>query len=355
MNHLSELKGLLADAAFDAMLLWSEVNRRYATGFHSTAGAVYISEKQAVFLTDFRYTEAARTQIKDFTVCEMERGKTYSAYVRDLLKQDGISSIALEDGRLTHADFLRFERALDIECCPLKSRIETLRMRKDDEEIQCIVAAQRIAEQAFEEVLLDIRAGVSEKEIAARLTYLMLHYGAENMSFDPIVVSGANSSKPHGVPSEKTFAPGDFITMDFGCMVNGYCSDMTRTVALGHATERMQLVYDTVLNAQLAGIACAKAGIPGNEIDAAAREVITQAGFGNAFGHGFGHSVGLEIHEEPNASPSYEGAIPAGAILTAEPGIYLPGEFGVRIEDMLYVIEDGCINLTEAEKTLKIV
>lgn len=352
MNHLAEVRGLLADAPFDAILLWSEVNRRYATGFHSTAGAVYVSEKQAVFLTDFRYTEAARTQITDFTVCEMERGKTYSAYVRELLKADGISSIALEDARLTHADFLRFERALDVECCALKTRIETLRMQKDDEEIHCIVSAQRIAEQAFEEVLHDIREGVTEKEIAARLTYLMLHYGAENMSFDPIVVSGKNSSRPHGVPSEKTLASGDFITMDFGCIVNGYCSDMTRTVALGHVTERMKLVYDTVLNAQLAGIACAKAGVSGNEIDGAARAVIEKAGFGEAFGHGFGHSVGLEIHEEPNASPTYEGTIPAGAILTAEPGIYLPGEFGVRIEDMLYVIEDGCVNLTEAVKSL---
>ena len=200
----------------------------------------------------------------------------------------------------------------------------------------------------------DIRVGVTEKEIAARLTYLMLHYGAENMSFDPIVVSGANSSKPHGVPTDKTIAVGDFVTMDFGCIVDGYCSDMTRTVAVGHVTEEMQRVYDIVLNAQLAGIACCKAGISGREVDGAARRVIEAAGYGDAFGHGFGHGVGLEIHEMPTASSRAEAILPAGSILTAEPGIYLPGKFGVRTEDMLYVIEDGCINLTEAPKTLRI-
>ena len=217
-----------------------------------------------------------------------------------------------------------------------------------------IVAAQRIAEQALEEVLNDIKVGVTEKEIAARLTYLMLHYGAENMSFDPIVVSGANSSKPHGVPTEKEIQAGDFVTMDFGCIVDGYCSDMTRTVAVGHVTDEMQTVYDTVLNAQLAGIAACKAGVTGREVDGAARKVIADAGYGEAFGHGFGHGVGLEIHEAPTAGPRGETPLPAGSIVTAEPGIYLPGKFGVRIEDMLYVIEDGCVNLTEAPKQLVI-
>ena len=200
----------------------------------------------------------------------------------------------------------------------------------------------------------DIRPGTTEKEIAARLTYLMLHYGAENMSFDPIVVSGANSSKPHGVPTEKQIEVGDFVTMDFGCIVDGYCSDMTRTVAVGHVTDEMQTVYDTVLNAQLAGIAACKAGVSGHEVDAAARRVIAEAGYGAAFGHTFGHGVGLEIHEAPVAGPRMTAPLPAGAIVTAEPGIYLPGKFGVRIEDMLYVIEDGCIDLTEAPKSLVI-
>ncbi len=346
-----ELSAMLAEAPYDALVLTHEISRRYATGFHSTAGAVYLSAKQAVFFTDFRYIEAARAAIADFEVREIGR-QSYSAAINELIAQDGVRKIALEDKTLTHAEYMSWASALHAAAARLEDGLERLRVCKEDEEIGRIVAAQRIAEQAFDEVLNDIRAGVTEKEIAARLTYLMLHYGAENMSFDPIVVSGANSSKPHGVPSDKAIESGDFVTMDFGCIVEGYCSDMTRTVAVGHATDEMQQVYDTVLNAQLAGIACCKAGVLGSDVDGAARRVIEQAGYGDAFGHGFGHGVGLEIHEAPTASPRGGTPLPAGSVVTAEPGIYLPGKFGVRIEDMLYVIEDGCINLTEAPKAL---
>ena len=349
-----ELQELLLEAPYDALVLTSEVNRRYATGFHSTAGAVYLSAKQAVFYTDFRYVEAARAAVTDFEVREIGVGRSNTAAVNELIEQNGVRTVALEDETLTHAAYTRWATALHATAMRLEDSVARLRVTKEDDEVQKIVAAQRIAEQAFEEVMNDIRVGVTEKEIAARLTYLMLHYGAENMSFDPIVVSGANSSKPHGVPTDKTIAAGDFVTMDFGCIVDGYCSDMTRTVAVGHVTEEMQRVYDIVLDAQLAGIACCKAGVTGREVDGAARRVIEAAGYGDAFGHGFGHGVGLEIHEAPTASSRSEGLLPAGSILTAEPGIYLPGKFGVRTEDMLYVIEDGCINLTEAPKTLRI-
>lgn len=349
-----ELQELLLEAPYDALVLTSEVNRRYATGFHSTAGVVYLSAKQAVFYTDFRYVEAARAAVTDFEVREIGVGRSYTAAINERMEQDGVRKIALEDETLTYAEYTKWATALHATVVRLEDSVARLRVTKEDDEVEKIVAAQRIAEQALEEVMNDIRVGVTEKEIAARLTYLMLHYGAENMSFDPIVVSGANSSKPHGVPTEKTIAAGDFVTMDFGCIVDGYCSDMTRTVAVGHVTEEMQRVYDTVLNAQLAGIACCKAGVSGREVDGAARRVIEAAGYGDAFGHGFGHGVGLEIHEAPTASSRADAPLPAGSILTAEPGIYLPGKFGVRTEDMLYVIEDGCINLTEAPKTLRI-
>ena len=349
-----QLQELLLEAPYDALVLTSEVNRRYATGFHSSAGAVYLSAKQAVFYTDFRYVEAARAAVTDFEVREIGAGRSYTAAVNELIEQDGVRTVALEDETLTHAEYTRWATALHATAMRLEDSIARLRVTKEDGEVEKIVAAQRIAEQAFEEVMNDIRVGVTEKEIAARLTYLMLHYGAENMSFDPIVVSGANSSKPHGVPTDKPIAAGDFVTMDFGCIVDGYCSDMTRTVAVGHVTEEMQRVYDIVLDAQLAGIACCKAGVSGREVDGAARRVIEAAGYGDAFGHGFGHGVGLEIHEAPTASSRSEALLPAGSILTAEPGIYFPGKFGVRTEDMLYVIEDGCINLTEAPKTLRI-
>lgn len=347
-----ELQQLLLEAPYDALVLTSEISRRYAAGFHSTAGAVYLSARQAVFFTDFRYVEAARAAVTDFEVREIGGGKSYTAAINELIEQDGVKKVALEDRTLTYAEYTAWASALHAAAVRLEDGVERLRICKEDDEVEKIVAAQRIAEQAFEEVLNDIRAGATEKEIAARLTYLMLHYGAENMSFDPIVVSGANSSKPHGVPTEKQIAAGDFVTMDFGCIKNGYCSDMTRTVAVGHVTDEMQTVYDTVLNAQLAGIACCKAGVTGRDVDAAARQVIADAGYGEAFGHGFGHGVGLEIHEAPTAGPSGAAPLPAGSIVTAEPGIYLPGRFGVRIEDMLYVIEDGCIDLTEAPKGL---
>ena len=215
-----------------------------------------------------------------------------------------------------------------------------------------MIGAQRIAEKALADILVEIRPGVTEKEIAARLQYLMLHYGASDMSFDPIVVSGPNGSLPHGVPSEKAIQSGEFVTMDFGCIKNGYCSDMTRTVAVGFVTEEMKTVYETVLRAQLAGIAAAKAGVTGRDIDAAARKVIEDAGYGRYFGHSFGHSLGVEIHEAPNAAPINDQPMPRGAVISAEPGIYLPGKLGVRIEDVIILREDGCEDITLASKEL---
>ncbi len=213
-------------------------------------------------------------------------------------------------------------------------------------------AAQGIAERALADILKEIRPGVTEREIAARLQDLMLHYGASDMSFDPIVVSGPNGSLPHGVPSEKEIQPGEFVTMDFGCVYGGYCSDMTRTVAVGSVTEEMEQVYNTVLKAQEAGIAAAQAGVTGKAVDAAARDVIREAGYGEYFTHSFGHGVGVEIHEAPNASSASESPLPAGAVISAEPGVYIPGKLGVRIEDVIIITAEGCRNLTKAPKDL---
>ena len=182
----------------------------------------------------------------------------------------------------------------------------------------------------------------------------MLRCGAENMSFDPIVASGANGSKPHAVPSDKKVAAGEFVTMDFGCICHGYCSDMTRTVAIGHVTEEMDKVYHIVLDAQRAGIAAARAGVSGSDVDAAAREVIGRAGYGEYFGHSFGHGVGVEIHETPGASSAWKEPLPVNAVISAEPGIYLPGRFGVRIEDVIVIKEGGCEDIHRAPKELLI-
>ncbi|MEM5780212.1 MAG: M24 family metallopeptidase, partial [Lawsonibacter sp.] len=209
-------------------------------------------------------------------------------------------------------------------------------------------------------VLFDSQAdlltyGMGEKatrEIAARLVYELLRRGGDKVSFDPVVAAGANGSRPHAVPGDQVVDAGMFITMDFGCKVDGYCSDMTRTVALGQPTEEMERVYSVVLAAQRAGINAARAGVAGREVDAAARQVIAEAGYGEFFSHSFGHSLGLDIHESPNAGPSAAVPLPVGAVISAEPGIYLPGRFGVRIEDVLILKEGGCENITRAPKDL---
>ena len=236
----------------------------------------------------------------------------------------------------------------------MENAFEVLREVKEEQEISQIVAAQRIAEAALTRVLPSIRPGVAEKELAAELDYQMLKLGSTGVSFETILVSGAKSSLPHGKPGEKKIADGDFVTIDFGAMVGGYHSDMTRTFAVGHATEEMRTVYATVLEAQLAGIAALEAGVPGSTVDQAARDVIERAGYGKCFGHGLGHSLGLNIHENPRASRLYPEPFKTGNIITIEPGIYLPGKFGVRIEDMVYLGADGKRNLTEAPKNLTI-
>lgn len=354
MMKIQKIREALRARELDAIVLTDAKNRRYVTGFDSSAGAVYISEKQAVFYTDFRYIEAARASVKDIEVRQIETGRSYSGVIQPLIEEDHAQTVALEDDCLTYGDYMRWSGNLKVGTVPQKDLMESLRMIKTPDELEKIIAAQRIAERALEEILNDIRPGVTEREIAARLTYLMLHYGAENMSFDPIVVSGANSSKPHGVPSDKPLESGDFVTMDFGCIYEGYCSDMTRTIAVGSATDEMCHVYETVLNAQLAGIKLAKAGVTGCAVDGAGRQLIADAGYGDYFGHGFGHGVGLFIHEAPTVSARNDKPLPASAVVTAEPGIYLPGKFGVRIEDMLYLTEDGNQNLTCAPKNLLI-
>ena len=215
--------------------------------------------------------------------------------------------------------------------------------------------AQDITDKAFSEVLERVKIGMTEKQLQAELIYCLLKNGADGMSFDPIVVSGPNTSMPHGVAGDRKIQEGDFITLDFGAMYQGYCADMTRTFAVGYATDEMKKVYDTVLQAQLAGIAASKAGVLGKDVDAAARKVIADAGYGEYFGHGYGHSLGMEVHESPSPSPRGERIMEENMIASAEPGIYLPGKFGVRIEDVVIFKEDGCENITHSPKNLIIV
>lgn len=350
-NNAAKLAGLLTKCGVDALLITSYANRFYATGFPSSAGTAVILPDKQVFMTDSRYIEAAE-RIEGFDILMTDAENRRDDIVNRLIGEHGIKRLGVEDESLSAAEFDRLEKALKCELAGIGGALLELRSSKEQWEIEAMRKAQGIAELALEETLKIIKPGVTENNITAELIYRMLLGGAEKVSFEPIVVSGANSSMPHGQPSDKRIEPGDFVTMDFGCVYGGYCSDMTRTVAVGHATDEMRKVYQTVLEAQLAGIAAAKAGIVGSEIDSAGRRVIEQAGYGEYFGHSFGHSLGIEIHELPNAAPSEKRIMPAGAVVSAEPGIYLPGKFGVRIEDVIVLKENGCENLTGAKKDL---
>ena len=350
MTRIEKIQNELVKKELDAIVLFSGPNVHYASQFAFTDGAVAVTRTAALLVTDSRYVEAAEAEAKDVTVRCVSAEKRMSAILQDFLA--GCERVGAEAEFLPHASWEEFGKKLGLDFLPADEVLADLRAVKEPGEIEAITAAQRIAEAAFEEMLGFIRPGVTEKEIAAELTYRMMNRGGEGNSFDPITITGANTSKPHGVPGGAVVRKGDFVTLDFGPIVNGYHSDMTRTVAVGEASEEMRRVYDTVLRAQLAGIELMTTAHTGADVHNAAAKVIADAGWGEYFGHGFGHSVGLEIHEGPSANPRNDVLLPAGAVITAEPGIYLPGKFGVRIEDVVVLREDGCFDITNAPKEL---
>lgn len=335
-----------------ALLLSDECDRLYASGFHTSDGSVLILRDKAYFITDSRYIEAASEKVRDAEVILCSASNREKDIIHKILTDNQISELGVQDEYLSYSEYLRKQEAYGVKFVQAQKITKALREIKDLSEKGNIVSAQRIAERALDIVLGMLAPGMTEKAVAAELDYQMAKNGAEGLAFETICVSGTSSSRPHGVPSDNKLKIGDFITMDFGCKIGGYCSDMTRTVALGSASDKMREIYGIVLEAQTAGIAAAHAGIKGCEMDSAAREIIEKAGYGEYFGHSLGHSVGLNIHESPNASPSEERALPEGTVVTCEPGIYIPGKFGVRIEDMLYITKNGAENLTKAPKNL---
>ena len=351
MNHIEKIAAKLPEYGLDAMLVTSEPGEYYAVGFHGE-GVALITATESWYYTDPRYIEAAGEQIEKAHVALPDGGRNYRATIENLIQKHGLKTVGFEEDYMTVSAHQLWSKELSAELKPASALLESLRASKDAEEIAAMKAAQAIAEQALEETLKSVKVGVTEKEIAALLEYNMIRLGAEKKSFDTIIASGPNSSKPHAVPGERKIQSGDFVTIDFGCMVNGYCSDTTRTFAVGEVTEEMRKVYDTVLKAQLAGIAAAKGGAIGKEVDGAARKIIEDAGYGEYFGHSLGHSLGIEIHENPNFSQSNDKPMPVGAVASVEPGIYLPGKFGVRIEDVVILTEDGCEDITKYPKEL---
>lgn len=337
----------------DCALITSDINRRYFTGMKSSAGVILALPQKAYLLIDFRYIEKARATVTDAEVIELKR---LFPQIMELLKKHEAASMAIESENMTVKELNTYRHFFSdlsiVSDDSLSNSIASLRMIKDENELECIKMAQRIAEMSLEELMPFIKAGRTEREIALELNRLMFKNGAEDLSFETIVLAGKNTSMPHGVPSDKKVEEGEFVLMDFGAVYNGYHSDMTRTVCIGKPSEEMEKVYNIVLQAQEAGIAAARAGIVGSALDKVSRDIIEKAGYGECFGHSLGHGVGLEIHEKPNASPNYKLPLGCGAVVTVEPGIYIEGKFGVRIEDFVILTENGCENLTKCAKNL---
>ncbi len=354
-DKISKLIKKVPLGADEAALVISPVNRRYLSGFKSSEGLIFITQDESYFLVDFRYYEAAKKQIQTLNVVLTSDLKEK---VLEIARKHSIKTVFIENDGISLSEALKVEFWLKEGHIALNKQnildkaIYSLRAEKSASEIKNVKIAQEIAENAFLQLLPTIRPGITEKELAFNLEFLMRKDGAETIAFDLIVASGKNSAIPHAEPSDKPIERGDFITIDMGAVYNGYHSDMTRTVAFGAISDKQQMVYDTVLVAQKKAINAVKPGGACKELDDIARKFISESGYENCFGHVLGHGVGLEIHEKPFLSKRSEDILQPGMIITIEPGIYLENEFGVRIEDMLLVTDSGYENLTNVDKDL---
>ncbi len=346
---------LFAMSNVDAIILTSEKNRFYFTEFASTFGCLALfPNNKATFITDPRYYEMAQClECENTEVLQIANGSSALKVVNDLFAERSVKTVGFEDTEMTVAEYSDFKDSLDgFELIPIGKNIETVRSFKTELEIEYIKKAQSITDAAFSAVLGFIKVGVSERDIAVELEYQMSKRGAEGLAFDTIIASGVNSSKPHAHPTEKLIENGDPVTMDFGARYHGYCSDMTRTVFVGEPKDELRKIYNVVSLAQNMGITSAYPGMTGKELDTACREIIKANGFGEYFTHSTGHSLGIDIHETPYASARSQDTLQTGQLITCEPGIYVPGVGGVRIEDMLLFEEDSVIDLTMSDKNI---
>ena len=340
----------LQQQALSAVLVSKRINVRYFSGFAGSAGVLVVSPTIRKLFVDFRYVEQARQTAPEYETVKCQSNPLDAAV--EYLQQQNLDRIGFEAEDLTVADFRRITSVV-AEHRWIPSVLDSLRVVKSAEEIAKIETAARILDQAFAKILPQIRPGIAENSLAAILEYEMRQLGSERTGFATIVASGPRSALPHGVAGDRLLATGDLVVFDFGAVFDGYHSDMTRTVCLGPASDRQRQIYDTVLSAQMAGLAAVRPGALCREVDGVARGIIAEAGFGDFFGHGLGHSVGLAIHESPRLSPlAGEARLEAGMVVTVEPGIYLPGWGGVRIEDLVVVTADGCRILSHTTKQL---
>lgn len=350
MGMLQQLRTALQTNEIDGILITSPYNRRYVSNFTGTAGAVLVTETEAIFITDFRYTTQAAEQAKGFTI--IEHTKSMEEEIARQIVQLDIKQLGFEAEHVTYDTFTRYEQLFAAELVGIKQIIETIRIKKTEEEIAILKEAASIADKAFDHILDVIKPGVREIDVANELEFYMRKLGATSSSFDIIVASGDRSALPHGVASEKKIKNGELVTLDFGALYQGYCSDITRTVAVGDISDELRNIYDIVLEAQKLGVAGLKPGMTGKEADALTRDYITEKGYGDYFGHSTGHGIGLEVHEGPSLSMRSSIVLEPGMVVTVEPGIYIPEVGGCRIEDDVVLTETGKDVLTTAPKSL---
>ncbi len=340
------------ESSDDAFLVTSLPNRFYISGFHSSDGFIFATKNEVYLAVDFRYYEMAKMQVKPPLQVLLVEGR-YSDTLKELVQKHNVSKLCIEDKSLTVAEFEFYKKTFpEIVFSNGSTFLENLRSVKSFDELEFIKQAQKITDSAFSHILNFISDRRTEADVALELEYFMRRSGADGIAFDTIAVSGKKSSLPHGTPSELFLQKDAFLTMDFGAKFNGYCADMTRTVVLGRANEEMKRVYDTVLCAQRLALDKIHAGVIGSDVDRSARDYIYSQGYKGCFGHSTGHGLGIEVHEMPSFSPSYNKKIEKGCVLSVEPGIYIEDKFGVRIEDIVFVTEDGHENLTKSCKEL---
>lgn len=347
---LAKLRESLLEKGLDAILITNEYNRRYMTGFTGTAGVAIVSKDDAVFITDFRYTEQAAEQVKDFRI--VKHTGTIITEVAAQAEAMNVKTLGFEKEAMTYGMYELYNKEVKADFLPVSGLIEKIRLIKTEQEINIIKVACEIADHAFTHILDFIKPGRTELEVSNELEFFMRKQGATSSSFDIIVASGVRSALPHGVATDKVIEKGDFVTLDFGALYNGYISDITRTVAVGQPSEKLVEMYNVVLESQLLALEKVGPGMTGIEADAVARDYLKSKGYGEAFGHSTGHGIGLEVHEGPGLSFRSETILEPGMAVTIEPGVYLPGIGGVRIEDDILITETGNEKLTHSTKEL---
>ncbi|WP_445490501.1 M24 family metallopeptidase [Niallia sp. 03133] len=352
MEKLKKLRNALIEASVDGIVITSKYNRRYISNFTGSAGVVLISGERAKFITDFRYMEQAANQCEGFEIVQ-HTGPIYKE-VAEQAEKMGIKKLAFEQDHMTFTDYKIYESVVKAELVPVSGILEKLRLIKSASEIKILKEAAEIADAAFTHILDFIKVGKTELEVSNELEFFMRKAGATSSSFDTIVASGKRSALPHGVATDKVIEAGDFVTMDYGAYYNGYVSDITRTIAVGSPDEKLKEIYDVVLTAQLKGMEGIKPGLTGIQADALTRDYIKEKGYGEYFGHSTGHGIGLEVHEGPGLSFKSETVLEAGMVVTVEPGIYIPGLGGVRIEDDTIITDNHNEALTHSTKELLI-